>query len=58
MTRQEMIDKIIADDLQNFDDYDNTEGQLKSMLANGRAGYHSYSNEALQEEYEDRFGKS
>jgi hypothetical protein len=47
MTREEMIDKLVEHDVDNFDMRD-----LADLFRHGRTGYEDMSDEELKDQYE------
>ena len=53
MTREEMIDKLVEHDADNFDMRD-----LADLFRYGMTGYEDMSDEAIKSQYEDIMGGS
>jgi hypothetical protein len=53
MTRKEMIDELLEDDMNGVSSMSMGENDdlIRDMLLNGRRGYNNYTDEELNEEY-------
>ncbi len=56
MTRDEMLDALIANDLDTNEQVQSTTEMVTALLRYGCKGYANMSDEELAKEYADRFG--